>query len=519
LDESKLSVRETALFATEAALFATLTPSSTPSPTPAASPTATPVPATPTITPTPTADFAAFAATVRILLHEDIAQSAGAAKPFIAEALQRTGYAFSTTNGNIGTLADELKKKWDLVIIAAEMKANLQGEFFDMIGKHVYGGGSLIMETWLLDKVAANKFNYVLGVCGLEVQGDYQSATDRQVLWADPEHPLLQTPNQGIALDDFNLFWTGDLGDLLRKRPGSHAQVIGSTTGSSDSNAVLSSCLDGRVILQTFSSHDHKEEDMVPLWENYISYALQARYAQQQSLASLPVDPLVDFKEEAKVLVFKPSDAAVGDMAANLPYLNVLRYGGVAVTAQKQILEIQNHARTKPWDLIVVADYRGEMDAATLATLRQQLENGTSVVIEMGNLQAPTGGYLDREITKFLRLCGLEFAGRYTVGLQLAEDWLMPEHPLAQGPLPVRQRTGDQLGSLVKIVQDGRAELVGGVTVEGQPAGYVFTCYDGRLVFQALHSNQYDSWSMFEAWDRYIDYALRQRMRYQELNP
>jgi hypothetical protein len=32
--------------------------------------------------------------------------------------------------------------------------------------------------------------------------------------------------------------------------------------------------MDGRVILQTFSSHDYPTNDMVALWQNYIVYTL-----------------------------------------------------------------------------------------------------------------------------------------------------------------------------------------------------------------------------------------------------
>jgi len=41
---------------------------------------------------------------------------------------------------------------------------------------------------------------------------------------------------------------------------------------------LLTECLDGRLVWQTFSTHDYKDQDMISLWQNYIYNALQARY-------------------------------------------------------------------------------------------------------------------------------------------------------------------------------------------------------------------------------------------------
>jgi len=41
---------------------------------------------------------------------------------------------------------------------------------------------------------------------------------------------------------------------------------------------LVAECLDGRMIWQTFSTHDYKDQEMTSLWMNYIYNALQARY-------------------------------------------------------------------------------------------------------------------------------------------------------------------------------------------------------------------------------------------------
>jgi hypothetical protein len=38
--------------------------------------------------------------------------------------------------------------------------------------------------------------------------------------------------------------------------------------------SVAASCFNGRVIIQTFSNHDYRKEDVMVLWENYIVYTL-----------------------------------------------------------------------------------------------------------------------------------------------------------------------------------------------------------------------------------------------------
>ncbi|HTP02521.1 MAG TPA: hypothetical protein VMJ64_14195 [Anaerolineales bacterium] len=45
---------------------------------------------------------------------------------------------------------------------------------------------------------------------------------------------------------------------------------------------MLASCYDGRVILQTFSDHDYRQEEIIALWQNYIHYTLKNHFAALQ---------------------------------------------------------------------------------------------------------------------------------------------------------------------------------------------------------------------------------------------
>jgi len=44
------------------------------------------------------------------------------------------------------------------------------------------------------------------------------------------------------------------------------------------SYGLIAECLDGRVVWQTVSTHDYKDQEMISLWQNYIYNTLQARY-------------------------------------------------------------------------------------------------------------------------------------------------------------------------------------------------------------------------------------------------
>jgi hypothetical protein len=50
-----------------------------------------------------------------------------------------------------------------------------------------------------------------------------------------------------------------------------------------NSYGVIAICHDDRVIIQTFSSHDYRQEDVVRLWENYIYTTLKAHFEYELS--------------------------------------------------------------------------------------------------------------------------------------------------------------------------------------------------------------------------------------------
>jgi len=59
--------------------------------------------------------------------------------------------------------------------------------------------------------------------------------------------------------------------------------VIGIDPSKPNSRAVLTSCLGGRLVLQTFDTHEYSREDMLKLWQNYVYYTLTNHFVYTQN--------------------------------------------------------------------------------------------------------------------------------------------------------------------------------------------------------------------------------------------
>ena len=69
--------------------------------------------------------------------------------------------------------------------------------------------------------------------------------------------------------------WAGDAGDLMKLTEGSDATILAThSNGHKTDYGLLTSCMDGRVLFQTFSTHDYPTLEMTALWQNYIIYTL-----------------------------------------------------------------------------------------------------------------------------------------------------------------------------------------------------------------------------------------------------
>lgn len=250
-------------------------------------------PAPPTRAPVSPEELAARMKTASILLYEDMATRLDTVR-YIKPVLDKMGLKYKDDGAAKGWLRDDVAKGpgdgkfWDLVIIAAEDKVGSSGEFFTYVLNSLDKGASVIMETWFLDASYSGLALGMMDRCRIQFDGNWiKIAPSRTVLFAlDPTHPILNEPNSGMSFSKSTDYWwdpngkiTYDVGDLVRLQPGSSSKLIlGTSAESKDSHGTLTVCMDGRLILQTFSDHQFSLDSMSQLWQNYIYNALRTHF-------------------------------------------------------------------------------------------------------------------------------------------------------------------------------------------------------------------------------------------------
>jgi hypothetical protein len=231
----------------------------------------------------------------RILLFEDM--SASRQIRIVKEALDDLGYFYLDVGSAKGWFKTQLLSgtDWDLVIAAAEAEREFGGEFFEYLDNQVAKGAGLVLENWDIDAAPSGKAGLLLKRCGLRFRVDWYMPEMRVFFWTLPDAPIFHEPNQiPNQLRNAAPLWTGDLGDLLEVDPHfanrNDAPLILASTNPDikDSNGLLASCLDGRLIIQTFRTHDYQHDDMLHLWQNYIYQTLKAHLAYTRQTLPTP---------------------------------------------------------------------------------------------------------------------------------------------------------------------------------------------------------------------------------------
>ena len=231
----------------------------------------------------------------RILLFEDM--SASRQIRIVKEALDNLGYFYLDVGSAKGWFKTQLLSgtDWDLVIAAAEAERDFGGEFFEYLDNQVAKGAALVVENWDIDAAPSGKAGLLLRRCGLRFQVDWFMPEMRVFFWTLPDAAVFHQPNQiPNQLRNAAGLWTGDLGDLLQVDPratnNANGPIILASTNPEmkTSNGVLVSCLGGRMILQTFRTHEYQHDDMLHLWQNYIYQTLKAHLAYTQQTLPTP---------------------------------------------------------------------------------------------------------------------------------------------------------------------------------------------------------------------------------------
>jgi len=238
----------------------------------------TSAPPTP-VPPSPTPDIEAMMKSAKILLFEDMAGLYEVR--YIKNALDIMGLPYVDVGDASGNFKSQILSgtDWDLIIVGSESRVKIQGEFFVYLNDELGKGTAVIIETWALDEIGAGKVSNILTRCGIKFQRDWWEPESPSLWYLVPGHPVFHEPNEGMSLTRFVDYWWGDEGDLIELTPGSQATLlVGNIATEKHRYGTVATCLDGRLIIQTHSSHNYRQDDVVRLWQNYIYNTLKAHF-------------------------------------------------------------------------------------------------------------------------------------------------------------------------------------------------------------------------------------------------
>jgi hypothetical protein len=227
---------------------------------------------------TPTQDVEALIQSANVLVYENTDEYG--IGMWVQDTLDLMGIKYTQTGSYSGRFMEYLNSgtKYDLIIVDAEAKDRISGEFWDVINTRLTRDkAALIAEIWYLDTEASGPISKVLSKCGVRYQKDYSVADS--IYWWEPTHPVFNEPNTVLPLLHYNRYWADQTGDQIRLGGSGDAVLLaGLAAQKSSQEAVLATCYGGRVIIQTFSDHDYDQADIIPLWENYIHYTLKNHF-------------------------------------------------------------------------------------------------------------------------------------------------------------------------------------------------------------------------------------------------
>jgi hypothetical protein len=246
--QAALSIKATSLANMEATQLAenqqpVIQPTSTNPPPPAALPTYTPYPTytvapvvvVPTVANTlevitqPTQDtgqdLQAKIKAANILVYEDI-RGYPALLPRVQQAIKSmdfSGGQIVMVGDAVGDFMTQLNSptKWDLIIVASEVRTGVRGEFWDLILKQAQKKVGLAIEVWYVDKDYYDKLNFLLDECGGTLQKNWTRPVNFQPLnysiyWLQQDNPLFTIYKTVPPLVSPTIYWTGDAGDLMK---------------------------------------------------------------------------------------------------------------------------------------------------------------------------------------------------------------------------------------------------------------------------------------------------------------
>ncbi|MEN6298564.1 MAG: hypothetical protein ABFD51_01430 [Anaerolineaceae bacterium] len=221
----------------------------------------------------------------KILLFEDMSGTGW--YRYVQEGLDLHGWAYTDVGSAQGWFKDNLLSgtDWDLIIAASESRTKIQGEFFVYLNDYIKKGTAVVIEHWALDDLSQGKVAPIMAKCGIGLYRDwfvpFGTVPNLSVWFLKPDHPILHYPNEGISLRRYTNFWSNDTdrGDLLKITSGGDAVLVAGTIAERKSDhGTIASCMEGRLVFMTQSSHEYYREDITRLWENVAYQTLKAHF-------------------------------------------------------------------------------------------------------------------------------------------------------------------------------------------------------------------------------------------------
>jgi hypothetical protein len=228
-------------------------------------------------------DYKTMMKSANILLFEDMAGLYEVR--YIKNALDMMGLPYVDVGDASGNFKEQILSgtDWDLIIVGAESRNKIQGEFFVYLNEQLNNGTAVILEIWSLDEIGAGKVSSILTRCGIKFQEDWWEPESPSLWYLAPDHSVFHEPNEGMSLKRFVNYWWGDVGDLIALIPGGNATLlVGNIATEKQRYGTVATCLDGRLIIQTHSTHNYRQEDMERLWQNYIYNTLKSHFETTQ---------------------------------------------------------------------------------------------------------------------------------------------------------------------------------------------------------------------------------------------
>ena len=190
----------------------------------------------PTDTAVPQIDIKDQIKGANILVYEDVRGNPNLT-PYIQEVVNRMNFSGGKivfVGDAVGNFMMQLNsaQKWDLIIVAAENRSWVRGEFWDVISEQINNNNvAVVTEIWTLDQIANGRISGFLYQCGISFQKNWSRPNNYDVLdysmyWLDTSHPLLSSPNMVEPLYTATPYWIGDIGDLIRLGTGGDAKLV-----------------------------------------------------------------------------------------------------------------------------------------------------------------------------------------------------------------------------------------------------------------------------------------------------